>query len=137
MLRRFESLSAQQPLTTVQANGLELSLFPWEDAALYVADIEAMLEETDVKPWLADEDIDLMTADWDGIVNDPMFDRYLAESRLPVAEPVEATRFWSGSSTSSPTAVCNWSFLEDGEPEVTGGLIEEPGYLESTQPWAF
>jgi len=139
MPRHFESLSAQQPLITHQANGLELSLFPWEDAAAYVADIEAMLEETYVKPWLADEDLDLMTPDMDAIVNDPMYDRYLAESRqarLPVAEPVEATRFWSGG---PPAAVCNWSFLEpDGEPvEPTGGLINEPGYLESTQPWAF
>lgn len=137
MLRRIESLSAQQPLVTHQANGLELSLFPWEDAAAYVADIEAMLEETYAKPWLADEDLDLMTPDMDAIVNDPMFDRYLAESRqdfgasaqsnarLAAAEPVEA--------------VCNWSFLEpDGEPvEPTGGLEEEPGYLESTMPWAF
>lgn len=115
-------------LTTVQANGLELSLFPWEDAALYVADIEAMLEETYAKPWLLDEDLDLMTPDMDAIVNDPMYDRYLAENE------VKATRFWSGG---PPAAVCNWSFLEDGEPEAIGGLVNEPGYYESTQPWLF
>lgn len=83
-------------LATVQANGLELSIFPWESPELVIADIEAMLEESYAKPWLLDEDID-------------------------ASEPV----------------LCNWSFLEDGEPEATGGLVNEPGYLESTQPWLF
>lgn len=100
-------------LTTVQADGLELSLFPWEDAALYVADVEAMLEEIYAKPWLLDEDMDAS-------VNDPMYDRYLAESRLPVAEPVEATRFWSGE-----PVLCNWSFLDGATLDEDADWTEE------------
>ena len=135
---------AQQPLTTEAVGGLDLSIFPWEDAATYVADAEAYLAETEAKPWLGAEDLDLMTPDMDAIVNDPTYDRWLTESRqarlpqarLPVAEPVEATRYWSGSPVLALEG-CNWSFL-DGEAEpVTGGLEDEPGYAESTQPWLF
>ena len=68
---------AQQPLTTVAASGLDLSIFPWEDAATYVADVEAYLAETEAKPWLGAEDLDLMTPDMDAIVNDPTYDRWL------------------------------------------------------------
>lgn len=115
MFRRFESLSAQQPLTNVQANGLELSIFPWEDATVYVNDIEAMLEESYAKPWLLDEDMD---------ASDPLYTSYLAET------DIDATRFWSGE-----PVLCNWSFLDGSE--FDGVLIEEPGYYESTQPWLF
>ena len=40
---------AQQPLTTEAVGGLDLSIFPWEDAATYVADAEAYLAETEAK----------------------------------------------------------------------------------------
>ena len=60
------------PLTEITRNGLELSLFPWEDAAVVIADIEAMLDETYAKPWLMDEDVEDLTT-----------------------EPT-LTRFWSG-----------------------------------------
>lgn len=115
-------------LITTQANGLELSLFPWEDASAYVADVEAMLEETYVKPWLADEDLDLMTPDMDAIVNDPMYSAWLTE--------IEATRFWSGEPQAS---VCNWSFLDDEElPAYASNLEDEPGYQDRiTLPWLF
>lgn len=102
-------------LTTVQADGLELSLFPWEDAAVVIAEVEAYLAETDVKPWLLDEDMD---------ASDPLYTSYLAENEI------DATRFWSGE-----PVLCNWSFLDGSE--FDGALIEEPGYYESTQPWLF
>lgn len=122
-------------LATVQANGLELSLFPWESPELVIAEVEAYLTETDAKPWLLDEDLDLMTPDFDGIVNDPLYDRYLAE--------VEATRFWSGE------PVCNWSFLDGAtldedadwtEEELSfcgphGTVAAELAYYEATLPF--
>lgn len=114
-------------LTTVQADGLEVSLFPWEDAAVVIADIEAYLAETDAKPWLTDEDIDLMTPDMDAIVNDPLYTSYLAEAEI------EATRFWSGE-----PVLCNWSFLDGSAPEFGSGLEDEPGYQDRiTLPWLF
>lgn len=101
-------------LTTVQANGLELSIFPWESPELVIAEVEAYLAETDAKPWLLDEDLDLMTPDMDGIVNDPLFDRYLAENE------VKATRFWSGE-----PLLCNWSFLDGATLDEDADWTEE------------
>lgn len=112
-----------------QQTTLDLSIFPWEDPASYVADIEAYLAETDAKPWLADEDLDLMTPDIDAIVNDPMYSAWLTE--------VAATRFWSGEPQAA--GVCNWSFLDGEElPAYASNLEDEPGYQDRiTLPWLF
>lgn len=58
-------------LVTVKRNGLELSLFPWENPDTVFAGIEAFLAETDARPWLTDEDtVELSTPEmgrvWSG-----------------------------------------------------------------------
>ena len=114
---------------------LDLSIFPWEDPEVYLAEIEAYLAETDAKPWLDEydeADPEMVTPDWDGIVNDPAYDLYLTE--------VVATRYWSGA------PACNWSFLDSAssstdddasQPAYASGMADEPGYDESTQPYLF
>ena len=113
-------------LSTVASNGLELAIFPWEDAELVIAEAEAFLAESDAKPWLPFED-EQPPVDWDAIINDPMYDRYLEDLQM-------SGRLWSG----GPVATCNWSWLDGNPtPEFGGTLEDEPGYLESTRPFAF
>lgn len=126
----MNTLAQTQPdvngLVTVVGNGLSLALFPWEEPALVIAEAEAFLAESDARPWLPLDD-EAPAVDWDEVVNDPMYDRYLEEL-------AQMGRLWSG----GPVATCNWSWLSgDPTPEFGGSLDDEPGYLESTCPFAF
>lgn len=50
-------------LITVKRDGLELSLFPWEEPNAILDEIEAFLAETDARPWLNERDAEELTAE--------------------------------------------------------------------------